>query len=152
MKKRDLKDYNRLLREESQRVSEQKSKVEIELFHLKAKQILEPIINGGEIKLLQDENNEIIDELNDLQADWAESNVVAGTAMLAMVQDINDLQADMAADHADYREQVIKLVTQRTRESDLAVRLQSRIAELQNENEKLRKKILRLNGMGEAQR
>lgn len=80
MKKRDLKDYNRLLRD--------RNEVLEDLMQL-VNDSLEDDYRCNEIELLQEENNEIIDDLNDQQADWAESNVVAGTAMLAMATEIS---------------------------------------------------------------
>lgn len=41
------------------------------------------------ISKIADTAMDYIDDLNDQQADWAESNVVAGTAMLAMAKEIS---------------------------------------------------------------
>lgn len=80
MKKRELKDYNRLLKMENEDLWE---------LLLMAENTLGDDYQCGEIKLLQEENNELVKDLNDLRADWAECNVVAGTAMLAMATEIS---------------------------------------------------------------
>ena len=80
MKKRDLKDYNRLLRDRNEVLEE-------------LLQLVSDSMDGDcyckEIALIQEENTELGKDLNDLRADWAESNVVAGTAMLAMATEIS---------------------------------------------------------------
>lgn len=95
-----------------------------------------------EIPELNGEINELLDDLNDLQADWAERNVVTKDALWgnvrlqaaidASVQEINDLQADWATDHIECRKTLEYLKSQNTRECDLNVRLQGKIAGLQS--------------------
>ncbi|PKM74780.1 MAG: hypothetical protein CVU92_04720 [Firmicutes bacterium HGW-Firmicutes-17] len=123
MKKRDLKDYNRLLKMENEALEHLLQEAENKL--------------GGdryckEIALIQGKNTELVKDMNDLQADWAESNVVAGTAMWGMAQDIDDLQADMAADHTEYRNTLETIKERETRECAENVRLQGKIAKLQD--------------------
>lgn len=91
MNKKNLKDYNRLLRAENEALRE--------ILHMAADSLSDGC-RCGEIKLLQEENVVLVKDLNDLQADWAKSNVVFRAAMREMVQEIDDLQADWAADHA----------------------------------------------------
>jgi hypothetical protein len=124
MKKHELKDYNRLLRAENEA---------LKYILQEAEDSLSDGCRCGEIKLLQEENDVLVKDLNDLQADWA-------------------------ADHAEYRKTLEVIKEQNTRECDLNVRLQGNIHELKKEKydmgmelEKMKKKILRLNGMGEAQ-
>lgn len=69
MKKRELKDYNLLLRAENEA---------LKYILQEAEDSLSDARRCGEIELLQEENTEL-------------------------VNDINDLQADRAADHAEYR-------------------------------------------------
>ena len=76
-----------------------------------------------EIPELNDEINELLDDLNDMQADWAESNVVAGTAMLAMATEISRV----------------------TEERD---RFRGIIRELKGENYDLRKRLFDLEKQG----
>ena len=66
---------------------------------------------------------ELNEDLNDLQADWAESNVVAGTAMLAMATEISRV----------------------TEERD---RFRGIIRELKRENYDLRKRLFDLEKQG----
>lgn len=80
MKKRELKDYNRLLKMENEDLWE---------LLLMAENSLSDARRCGEIELLHEENAGLVNDLNDQQADWAESNVVAGTAMLAMATEIS---------------------------------------------------------------
>jgi len=131
MKKSELKNYNRLLREENE--------IQWELLQM-AENMLRDDCRCGEIKPLQEENNGLVEDLNDLQADSAVDYTVYTREVRRaykkndeLIRDIRDLQADWAADHAEHRSNVIELVTQRTRESDLAVRLQSRISGLQED-------------------
>jgi uncharacterized protein (DUF849 family) len=85
------------------------------------------------ISKIADTAMDYIADLNDLQADYAKSNAVARAAMRELVQEIDDLQADMAADHAEYRKTLEVIKEQNTRECDLNVRLQSKIAGLQDD-------------------
>lgn len=62
MKKRELKDYNRLLKMESEDLWE---------LLLMAENNLSDARRCGEIKLLQEENDGLVKDLNDMQADWA---------------------------------------------------------------------------------
>lgn len=74
------------------------------------------------------------DDLNDLQADWAESNVVAGTAMWAMAKEISDLKLKHIEQKEElrigFKKQLEVIKEQNTRECDLNVRLQGIIKEL----------------------
>ena len=114
MKKRELKDYNRLLKMENEDLWE---------LLLMAENTLGDDCRCGEIKLLQEENTELVKDINDLQADWAESNVVAGTAMLAMATEISRV----------------------TEERD---RFRGIIRELKGENYDLRKRLFDLEKQG----
>lgn len=78
---------------------------------------------NGEINELLDDLNDLLDDLNDMQADWAESNVVAGTAMLAMATEISRV----------------------TEERD---RFRGIIRELKGENYDLRKRLFDLEKQG----
>jgi chromosome segregation ATPase len=62
MKKSELKDYNRLLRAENEALRE--------ILQMAADSLSDGC-RCGEIKLLQEENTELVKDLNDLQADWA---------------------------------------------------------------------------------
>ena len=90
MKKSELKDYNRLLRD--------RNEVLEDLMRL-INDSLEGDCRCEEIKLLREENTELVKDLNDLKADWAKSNTIAYAAVHALVRDIDDLQAEWAADH-----------------------------------------------------
>lgn len=57
-----------------------------------------------EIPELNGEINELLDDLNDLRADWAESNVVAGTAMWGMAKDIARLTEERDRFRGNIRE------------------------------------------------
>lgn len=61
----------------------------------------------NEIKLLREENTELVKDLNDLRADWGVDYTVytrevrrAYRKSDELIRDIRDLQADWAADHA----------------------------------------------------
>lgn len=121
MKKHELKDYNRLLRAENEALRE--------ILQM-AEDSLSDGCRCGEIKLLQEENTELVKDLNDLQADWAEDHSFLVEQHFKLVKDINDLRADWAADHAEYRKTLETIKEQNTRECDLNVRLQGIIKEL----------------------
>lgn len=173
MKKRDLKDYNRLLREELKRTNKQKNKAEIELFQLKAKQILEPIIVGGEIKLLQNENTELVKDMNDLQADCAKrietmmvdctkelvssrdwNNIqdeliskIADTAM-DYIDDLNDQQADWAESNVVAGAAMLAMAKEISRITEERNRFRGTIKELKKEKYDLGKKLFDLEKQG----
>ncbi len=143
MKKHELKDYNRLLKMENEDLWE---------LLLMAENTLGDDCRCGEIKLLQEENNELVKDLNDLQADWAESNVVAGTAMLTMATEISRVTEE--------RDRFRGIIRELKKEKyDMGMELEK----LKKQNEKLKKQNgnliagietaqKRLNGMAEAQR
>lgn len=98
MKKRELKDYNRLLRAENEALRE--------ILHMAADSLSDGY-QCGEIKLLQEENTELAKDLNDLQADWGVDYTIYTREVRRackkndeLIRDIRDLQADWAADHA----------------------------------------------------
>lgn len=122
MKKHELKDYNRLLRAENEA---------LKYLLQEAEDSLGDGYQCNEIKLLQEENDELVKDLNDLQADWATDH----------------------ADHAEYRKTLEVIKEQNTRECDLNVRLQGNIHELEKEKydmgmelEEMKKKILQIAG------
>lgn len=72
MKKQDLKNYNRLLKMENEALEHLLQEVENRL--------------GGDSqcglsKLLNDRNDELIDDINDIQADWAVERIVLAKAL-----------------------------------------------------------------------
>lgn len=122
MKKHELKDYNRLLRAENEALRE--------ILQM-AEDSLSDGCRCGEIKLLQEENTELVKDLNDLQADWGVDYTIYTREVRRvykkndeLIRDIRDLQADWAADHAEYRNTLEAIKEQNTRECDLNVRLQ----------------------------
>ncbi len=143
MKKHELKDYNRLLRAENEALRE--------ILHMAADSLSDGC-RCGEIKLLQEENTELVKDTNDLQADWAESNVVAGTAMLTMATEISRVTEE--------RDRFRGIIRELKKEKyDMGMELEK----LKKQNEKLKKQNgnliagietaqKRLNGMAEAQR
>lgn len=93
-----------------------------------------------EIPELNGEINELLDDLNDLRADWAADYALytkevrrAYRKSDELIRDIRDLQADWATDHAEYRKTLEVIKEQNTRECDLNVRLQGKIAGLQDD-------------------
>jgi phage-related minor tail protein len=76
--------------------------------------------------------------------DWnkAQDELISKIADTAMdcIDDLNDAQADWAADHTEYRRTLETIKGQNTRECDLNVRLQGKIAELEKEKAQLAKK------------
>lgn len=76
--------------------------------------------------------------------DWnkAQDELISKIADTAMdcIDDLNDAQADWAADHTEYRRTLETIKGQNTRECDLNVRLQGKIAELEKEKAQLSKK------------
>jgi len=96
--KQSLKDYNRLLKMENDAVK---------YLLQEAEGSLSDGCRCCEIKLLQEENTELVKDLNDLQADWGVDYTIyvrevrrAYKKNDELIRDIRDLQADWAADHA----------------------------------------------------
>ena len=91
MKKHELKDYNRLLRAENEALRE--------ILHMAADSLSDGC-RCGEIKLLQEENTELLKEINDLHAIWAQDESKLRYFCLELAKDLNDFAADWAIDHA----------------------------------------------------
>ena len=135
MKKRDLKDYNRLLRDRNEVLEE-------------LLQLVSDSMDGDcyckEIALIQEENTELVKDLNDLQADWAADHTIElalRDITLELGKDLNDLKADWAVDYAKYQITLINLVEKNTRECDENVKLQGKIAILKEDLETARKRL-----------
>ncbi|MEO1815280.1 MAG: hypothetical protein ABGU93_06815 [Acetobacterium sp.] len=130
MKKHELKDYNRLLR------------AEIEALKYILQEAEDSLGDGcrcGEIKLLQEENTELLKDINDLHAEYAKSHVDAGKALCELVSDIRDLRIKHTEETQELRSSFLKqlktIKERETRANDENVRLQSKIAGLKNEME-----------------
>lgn len=122
MKKKDLKNYNRLLKEENEALRE-------------ILQIAENLSGCDcyckNIALIQGENGELLKDINDLQADWA----------LDYKDALNELKIKHIEETQELRQSYLKTLeimsAKHTRANDENVRLRGKIAELEADNEKL---------------
>lgn len=91
MKKQDLKNYNRLLKMENEALE-----------HLlqEAENSLGDDSQCKEIALIMEENTELLKEINDLHAIWAQDESKLRYFCLELAKDLNDFAADWAIDHA----------------------------------------------------
>lgn len=139
MKKHELKDYNRLLRAENEALRE--------ILQM-AEDSLSDGCQCGEIKLLQEENTELVKDLNDLQADWAEDHSFLVEQHFKLVKDINDLRADWAESNVVAGTAMLAMATEISRVTEERDRFRGIIRELKGENYDLRKRLFDLEKQG----
>ena len=127
----------------------------------------------GEIKLLQEENNELVKDMNDLQADCAKRietmmvdctkelvssrdwnsvqdeliSKITDTAM-DYLDDIDDLQADWAESNVVAGTAMLAMATEISRVTEERDRFRGIIRELKGENFDLRKRLFDLEKQG----
>lgn len=128
MKKSELKDYNRPLRAENEA---------LKYLLQEDENMLSGYCRCGEIKLLQEENNELVKDLNDLQYEWAKDHTYQISEMKH--QEVNLNFADMTLQ--EFERDIESLTAERDQYRDAVRELKKEKYDMGMELERLKKQL-----------